>query len=804
MNFKKHLIFLLAVLMLAGTSLAQETARVRFIHVMPDTPAMDVYVNNQLAAADLAYGDASSYLNVPSGILELSANFTSTASLAFSQTVSVSPGGAFSMVASSPDAPRFEPVADSLGSLQTGETRLSILHAIEGGPAVDVIFRADGQVIAENGGYGTLFGTFDISAGAYELALVPSGGDASTSIADLNLPLSAGTSSMVLVYGTLDDPQTLVAAAPTEADSHSGRVRFVHAVQSAAPMDLLINGDLFIPSLTYAVPSEHIALPAGTHIIALSLAGTEITLRPLNLAPGQTQTVVIMDSPAILDVSAFSDSLSSLDASSALVSLVNAIPDSTINALTLSSGATVAADLAFGEASSATNIVTGRQSFAMNLRLGDETVTIHVPAGSFFGGSYYNLIALPGSAFSAPWLLAAETSILRGIQGETPAVSTASDSTAAVPAPTAALTTDEAAGPTAQVTVNPDANLHLRQYPSVQARSLGLVPDDTILTVLGRRGPTEYYGGEPADEPVDLSDLETDPAEGLERFEDLEPADTWLYVTYNTPDGGIINAWMNALYLQVFDEDGERQRLASLDMVRQNRAGAAISTSITSPQPTKRVTARVYNLNPGVHLNIRIANYASSEIIGRAGGGAMLSFLGLDENEEWAFIEYQASENVTIIGWVSTQYVRLQLDGNPIEIQALKSRDARLVPLISSESRGSITVAAGGEAPPQPTRDPFLGAVVGEVALNPEANLHLRNMPSTSAASLDLIPSGTRLIVDGMTESGEWLKVTYEGAEGWVFAQYLALSFNNRRIGGEELERRLTLFDNSGNRQPSE
>jgi len=583
MNLKQHLIFLLAVLMLAGTSLAQETARVRFIHVMPDTPAIDVYVNNQLAAADLAYGDASSYLNVPGGILELSANFASTASLAFSQTASVNPGGAFSLVASSPAAPRFEPVADSLRSLQTGEARLSILHALEGGPAVDVIFKADGQVIAENGGYGTLFGTFDIAAGTYELALVPSGGDVSTSIADLNLPLSAGTSSMVLVYGTPDDPQTLVAAAPT-----------------------------------------------------------------------------------------------------------------------------------------------------------------------------------------------------------------------------AAATPDEAAGPTARVIVDADANLHLRQYPSVQARALGLVPSGTVLTVLGRRGPTEYYGGEPADEPVDLSDLESDPAEGLERFEDLEPADAWLYVAYSTPDGGIINAWMNALYLQVFDGDGERQRLASLDMVRQNQAGAAISTSITSPQPAKRVTARVYSLNPGVHLNIRIANDASSEIVGQAGGGAMLSFLGLDENDEWAFIEYQASKNVTIIGWVSAQYVLLQLDGNPIAIQALKSRDARLVPLIGGEARGRVNVAAGGEAPPPPTRNPVLGAVAGEVTLDPDANLHLRRMPHAFAESLALIPSGTRLIVDGITESGEWLKVTYEGAEGWVFAQYLALSFNNRRLDDEELERRLTLFDNAGDRQPLE
>ena len=388
---------------------------------------------------------------------------------------------------------------------------------------------------------------------------------------------------------------------------------------------------------------------------------------------------------------------------------------------------------------------------------------------------------------------------------EEPAASTDSDSEAAdpvgeaaVPTPEAAISAGEAAVATALVNLHPGANLHLREYPSIYARSLGLAPSGTNLLVLGRRGPADQYRGE----PIDLGDLESDPAAGLEWYADLEPADTWLHVDYLTPDGGIITAWVKALYLQVLDETGEKQRLANLEMVQQNQAGAAVGTSITSPQPAPRVVAHVYSLNPGVHLNIRTANHANSEIMGQAGSGIALTFLGLDENEEWAFIQYLPSDNVTITGWVSTQYVRLHLDGNPIEIQALKARDAALVPLIDAERRGSIVTVKGGEAPPAPTKDPFLGSIVGEVKLDPDAGLHLRQRPDVDAESLDIIPAGTRLIVDGFTENGEWYRTAFEGVGGWVSGQYLALSFNSRYIGEEELASRLTLFDNSGGQLP--
>ena len=358
---------------------------------------------------------------------------------------------------------------------------------------------------------------------------------------------------------------------------------------------------------------------------------------------------------------------------------------------------------------------------------------------------------------------------------------------AAIAAAAAAIGADETAFPTARVVnLNPGANLHLRRYPSTQARSLGLVPIDTELAVTGREGTV-----------VD------DAAAGLARHEDLEPADTWLHVRYTTPDGGLITAWANALYLQVSDESGETQRLASLGLVHGEQFGVALNTSIVPPEPTKRVTARVYSLDEGVQLNIRTDNHRNSEIVAQARGGAVLSFLGLDEDVNWVFIEHRPNENTTVTGWVSIAYVQLLLDGDPIGVAELMERAPALAPSISGDTRGRLVVAGDGEAPPRPSRDPFLGVVVGEVRLDPGARLHLRFRPSVNERSLALIPTGERLIVDGRTENGEWMRATFGGNQGWVFGQYLNLSFNSRHIGADELEERLDLFDNDGN-QPSE
>lgn len=807
-----------ALLLAAAPSLAQGSARARFVNVAPGTPSLDILVNGKFVESGLSYGESTAYMNVPSGNIDLRGLVSGTSIVQLGHSADIAAGSAVSFLISSAASPRFQAIPENLGALEFGATRLSIVYAIADGSPVDIVFRENGEVLGQDIRPGAVVGPYELRADVYELDLVVAGEASGASILDLRMPVSAGTSQLAIVYGATNDPQVLTTASPTAATTDSGLVRFLHAVQGATPFALSVNGSPIVPSLAYAMPSEHIALPSGSHQVALSIGGAEITSMTLNVVAGQAQTAVVMGSPANLSMSSYSDDLSGIDRSSALVSLINAIPGSSVDRLTLSSGATAAMDVVYGSASGTAKIVTGNQGLSLDLTIGDDSGTVNLPASRFNGGSYYNLIALPGSAFSGPQLLIAETSILRGLPVEAMMMpqETATDAPSTEQAVEAEQTVEEEVlqpvviaaaeidGPTARVNVNRGVNLHLRQYPHIDSLSLGLAPDDTTLIVLGRRGLTEYYGEEPADEPVDLSDFDADPAEALDRWQDLEPDETWLFVTYMTPDGGTIDAWVNALFLQVSDEDGDPQRLADLEMIRQNQSGLSRATSIGPPQPVERVSAYAFNLNAGVNLNIRMANDISSENLGQVANGEPLRLIGLDEADEWAFIEYAATDKVVISGWVSTQYLQITLDGRPIGLEALREIDASLVSLVSDSARGGINLAGDAEAPPAPTKDPFLGAVVATINLNPDANLHLRLRPNATTQSLDLIPSHTSLIVDGVTESEEWYKVSYEGITGWIYAAYTVLSFNDRYMPMEEMLGRLTLFDDLGNEIPEE
>lgn len=805
------LIFCLALLLAATPSMAQEGARARFVNVAPGTPSLDILVNGELVESGLSYGESTAYVSVPSGSIDLLGLVSGTSVVQLGHSADIAAGSATSFLISSTDSPRFQAIPEILGALDFGATRLSIVYAIDDGSPVDIVFRENGEVLGEGITPGAVVGPYELRADVYELDLTMAGDASSASILDLSMPVSAGTSQLAIIHGSASDPQVLTTAAPAAASSDSGLVRFLHAVQGATPFALSVDGSPIVPSLAYAMPTEHIALPSGSHQVALSIGGAEITSMTLNVAAGQAQTAVVMGSPANLSMSSHSDDLSGIDRASASVSVINAIPGSTVNRLTLSSGATAATDVAYGSSSGAAKIVTGSQGLSLELTIGDDRGTVNLPASDFHGGSYYNLIALPGSAFSGPRLLIAETSVLRGLDvdvmmmGQETAVAAVpvemSREEEAQPVVIAAADID---GPSARVNLNRGVNLQLRQYPDSSALSLGLAPTGTTLMVTGRRGLTEYYGEEPADEPVDLSDFDADPAEGLERWEDLDAAETWLFVTFMTPDGGMINAWVNALYLIVEDEDGQPQRLADLEMVRQNQAGSSVGTSIGPPQPLERVSAYAFNLNAGVHLNIRMANDTSSENLGQVANGDPLRLIGLDEDDEWAFIEYDAMDGVIISGWVSAEYVQILMDGRPTSPEDLREIDDSLISVVGDSVRGGISLAGAAEAPPAPTKDPLLGAVIATVALNPDANLHLRLQPNASTESLDLIPSRTSVIVDGVTESGEWYRVSYDGATGWISAAYAVLSFNDRYLPMEEILERLTLYDDLGDEMPEE
>lgn len=782
------------VVSLASVSAQAEDGAWRFVHAVPGVGAVDISIDGSPTVINLNYGEASSYINLSAGTYEVVVRPAGLTTELWRQQISASAGLAETLVASSLDPLAFQKFEDDFTELAPGITRFRLVHAIDGAPPVTI--SSDGQTVISDLAYGSATGGFDLEANVYPFTIALP--DSTELLTDAPFAFASSTAHMVIVYGTPALPEVMVLTAPTAAEENSGFVRIAHTVSDAPAVDVYANETLLIPALAFGQTTEHLALPAGDYTLELRASGTSDSLLSTDatIETGAAVTVAAVGTADDLALNILPDDISGVDAETAVVSVLNTIPDA-VASVTLFDGTALAQDLAFGEAALPVALTAQSDVGTLSLTVGGQSQDIPLPIIDLYGGVYYNAIILldTSGAFPQP-TVRFEPTALALVPGSAPgaAPAIAAEPTPAAVAPTAApvveptqapqvaptvpppppteapvVTTPEPEGPTASVNLSPGANLQLRQFPSADALSLGLAPSGTVLTINGREG---------ADVDIDgnVTELDfVDPATALAEDEDLVPAETWLNVTYETPDGGQITAWINAQFVIVRDPQGRLLELKLLPLIPGNLAGEAQDTAITPPPvPEPRVVARVVGLNPGVNLNIRRTPDTQGEVLMGMPNGSIAEIEGLDESREWAFVIYGPPEGGSVTGWISTRFIDYELDGTRTTLEILEQRD--LIEIIEPERRGAISADAPARSTPAPdiTRDAF----VATVELNPGANLNLRRTPDAQSEVLVQIPSQTRVIVVARTEDELWLRTSYENQEGWIAAQFVSLTFN--------------------------
>lgn len=812
------LVFLFLVTSL--TALAQQdTGRIRFVHVVPGVAPIDVYINGTLSVSNLPYASATTYLAAPVGNHAVTVTLAGVSDPLWSQDITVTADLGTTFFASSPDAPQFDSFFENLTPLATGTGRLRIVHALAGGPAVDVALaesvelggqtQAAGLVVASQVAYATSFGDFDLPVGTYVFDVLAG---ANILLPALRVPLATSTSHVAMVHGTADSPQLLVLTTPTNADAGSGFVRVAHGATAAPSVSVYLNDTLVIPELAPRAATEHIPVAAGEYTLSVRTASTdeELISGPFIVNADEAQTVIALpDEAGGVTANSFTDEIGGISESQALVSVINAVNNSQVS-VTLEDGTPIVENVAFGEASVAQAIAPTQGTLGLNLSIGDQIGELPGPETTLYGGVYYNVFAVEGETFQPPMLVITSTSLVQSVASAPgsdvslavtqptadPAPTQAADVTTVAPTealvvpapPTATVAAPVSDVVTGRVIIDPSRNLQLRNLPNENALSLGLAPSGSILTINGREGrPVALAEG--AAPPPEAATF-VDPAAELSDLEDILPELTWLYVTYETPDGGAIDAWVRADFLDVRDGAGELQRLASLPTVPGNQPGSAAGTELTPPPAQEdRVSAVVFNLNPGVSLNIRRTPSVTGEVLERIPLGTVLNFEGLlaptdatalfiPSEVEWVFIEYAPPEGGTITGWVSTLYVQYEFNGEIIDVEELQERD--LLELIPADRVGQVR--GGAEQAPLPTVDPLRDSYVAEVQLPATTNLQFRISPDETSESLNLIPPGTQLIIQTRTPDGLWLRTTFEGEVGWINSQFVRLTFNDELV----------------------
>ncbi|MBE2181966.1 MAG: fasciclin domain-containing protein [Anaerolineae bacterium] len=198
----------------------------RVAHLSPDSGSVDVYVNNALALEDLAFSAVSPWMVLPAGTYSVAVAPAGTSlddailgpielPLAVNSWVTVAAVGS-----SSGDAPTLaaQIIPEDYNPIAEGNARVTALHAIEGGPSVNVLINGSATIngLQFPGSYNEADGspndgayTVELAAGTYDI-VVQGGGAVLFELPDTTL--EAGTNYILMIAGTVDSPLPVFSA----------------------------------------------------------------------------------------------------------------------------------------------------------------------------------------------------------------------------------------------------------------------------------------------------------------------------------------------------------------------------------------------------------------------------------------------------------------------------------------------------------------------------------------------------------------------------------------------------------------
>ena len=182
--FPLFMLILLTVVPVLAQSTTLPTVHVRVAHFSPDAPAVDIYLNGAKSAIQgLSFPHVSEWLEIPARSYQVAAVPTGSRSAAIGPVTLDLAADAWLTIAAVGSADKgtlkATVVSEDYSPITEGHARVTVYHAIEGAPPVDVL-ADDAQVVNLLAFPGKLGGndgaaTVDVTAGLHSVQVVPSG-----------------------------------------------------------------------------------------------------------------------------------------------------------------------------------------------------------------------------------------------------------------------------------------------------------------------------------------------------------------------------------------------------------------------------------------------------------------------------------------------------------------------------------------------------------------------------------------------------------------------------------------------------
>lgn len=174
------------------------TTRLRAVHLSPDAPNVDIIVNADQVASDVAYLEDTGYLTIPGGTTDIEVQAVGSDADAIAASPDLDDDTDYTLLAANLLAD-IEPIllTDDNTAPTAGNVKVRIVHGAPSAPAVDVYVTAPAADITTatptltNVSFGVASSYLSVPAGSYQIRVTPAG-TKDVVIDSGSVPLAAG------------------------------------------------------------------------------------------------------------------------------------------------------------------------------------------------------------------------------------------------------------------------------------------------------------------------------------------------------------------------------------------------------------------------------------------------------------------------------------------------------------------------------------------------------------------------------------------------------------------------------------
>lgn len=390
---------------------AQDTtkadATLRIVHASPGAPAVDVLLDGQPFATNLAFATATDYAPMPEGKYKLQVVPTGQGadSAVVEQDVQLDSGQAYIFSVQKPlndiEGKLYQVDLDAVDS---GKARVRVVHVSPNAGDVTVAVTGGDDLFKGVGEFSTT-DYKDVDAGAYSLDVKK---DDQVVYTASNLDIKAGRVYDIFAIGEVANQTFQLLPLVTnvnrpcnevlgiDGDANSACVRVVHASPGSPAVDVYVNGSPAVQNLAFGSSTDFVAIPTGDKVkIQVTATGAAVDNAVINddidFDAGQAYEIVATGALDDIKATKVEVDLTPLPEGQARIRVIHASPDAGKVSVVVAQGPTLFDGVSFRDATNYQVVDAG--DYKLQVKTGDDTIALAADA-TLEAGQVYDAVAV--------------------------------------------------------------------------------------------------------------------------------------------------------------------------------------------------------------------------------------------------------------------------------------------------------------------------------------------------------------------------------------------------------------------------